>query len=110
MEKMVKIRKISNYLKLAGFYGMRPDEMQPRTIRKLTDIVAKMLSSYLKSHGSQVISPVTREKETSHSFLKMGALVTTYNLALRFTSVPDKIFQEFMLKDVEDREVIREIT
>lgn len=44
MEKIVKIRKKPKLLKLAGLYCMRPDEMQPRTLRKLTDIVAKVLS------------------------------------------------------------------
>jgi len=50
--------------------SMGPDKMHPRVLRKLADVVAKPVSMILKSHGSQLKSPVTGKQETLHPYLK----------------------------------------
>jgi len=53
--------------------SMGPDEMHPRILRELADVVAKAMATChgkLKSQGSQVKTLVTGERETLCPFLK----------------------------------------
>lgn len=49
---------------------MTPDDMRPRLLRELADVVTKPLSIILKNHGSQAKSGKTGKRETSFPFLK----------------------------------------
>ncbi|KAK4828605.1 hypothetical protein QYF61_000057 [Mycteria americana] len=91
--------------------SMGPNEMHPRVLRELADVVAKPLSPYLKSHGSQVKSPVTGKRETSPPFLKRVKR-ETLGTTNQSDSVPGNIMEQIhledMLKHMEDREVVRD--
>lgn len=52
------------------YKSMGQEDMYPRILKDLADVVASCSSSYLKSRGCQVKTPVTGKRETSLLFLK----------------------------------------
>lgn len=70
---MVKIRKIPIYLKLSGICDMRPDETQPRSLRKLLDIVAKVISIIFEESWKPGDLPSYQRKGNVTFIFKKGA-------------------------------------
>ncbi|KAK4815361.1 LOW QUALITY PROTEIN: hypothetical protein QYF61_001349 [Mycteria americana] len=87
--------------------SMGPNEMHPRVLRELADLLSHS-PSYLKSHGSQGKSPVTGGKGTLHPFLKRVKR-RTLGIIDQSASPQGPIIEqsvlEVMLKHIEDREV-----
>jgi len=92
---------------------MGPDEMYPRVLRELADVVAKPLSMVFDKLCNQVKSLVTRKKVTSYPSLKrIKNMTQELPRPVSLTSVPGKIMEqillEAMLRHVEGMEMVCE--
>jgi len=90
--------------------SMGPDEMNPRVLRELADVVCQALSIILKSHSSQVKSSETEKRDTLCPFLNSRKKDPGNYQPVSLTSAPGKIMEQILLEAVlthtEDREVI----
>ena len=59
-------------MKLNVYKSMGPDDIHPRVLKEMADVVAEPLSSYLKNHSCTVKSLVTGKRETLLPFLRKG--------------------------------------
>ena len=91
---------------------MGPNEMYPRILRELVDVVSKSLSMVSEKSWQTGEVPSDWEKGNITSISKKGKKDTRNYHPISLTSVPGKIMEQILmeatLRNLEDREVIQE--
>ena len=91
---------------------MGPNEMYPRILRELVDVVSKSLSMVSEKSWQTGEVPSDWEKGNITSISKKGKKDTGNYHPISLTSVPGKIMEQILmeatLRNLEDREVIQE--
>jgi len=92
---------------------MGPDEVHPRVLRELADVIAKPLSMAFERSWQSGEVPRYWKKGNVMPIFKKGRKEDPWNYQpVSLTSVPEKIMEqmplEAMLRRMEDREVIQD--